>query len=169
MYIASSSALPACQSTPTLGKVLGRCACAASGELTANPPSSVMKSRRFIVRCRCSMRQPKAHVATPASTQMLKRVSHFVDRQSSRQPVNAKPLILYRRPSASIRSGHVVVHPAAAVRPIQKVVAVAQSSFGVLIDRDHDRLDVLIAVALERVGINLGVFYPVTGLLVDLI
>jgi hypothetical protein len=81
---------------------------------------------------------------------MLKRVSHFVDRQSSRQPVNAKPLILYRRPSASIRSGHVVVHPAAAVRPIQKVVAVAQSSFGVLIDRDHDRLDVLIAVALER-------------------
>jgi len=43
-----------------------------------------------------------------------------------------------------------IAHAAAAVRFVQEVVAITQSSFGVLIDCDHDRLDVLIAVALKR-------------------
>jgi hypothetical protein len=38
----------------------------------------------------------------------------------------------------------------AAVRPVQEVVAVAKSSFGILVDRNHDGLDVLVALALER-------------------
>jgi hypothetical protein len=44
----------------------------------------------------------------------------------------------------------VVVHAAAAVRPIQKGVAITQSRFGILVDCNHDGLDVLIAVAFER-------------------
>jgi len=75
-------------------------------------------------------------------------IDKFRESRSTQQ--GSKPLILCRRPGASIRSWNVVVHPAAAVGPIQKVVAITQRSFGVLVDRDHDRLNVLLAVPLKR-------------------